>query len=110
MQHIILTWDEFEAKYKPQVNHILGETNAPMNGWMYETFEEEYEYVMSVHEKEPGRVWTVLSGDEYLIGFASGWHWVNRIGYIITEVPVEDGLQVGVYDEDDRIVEEDEDS
>lgn len=42
-------------------------------------------------------IWTTLDVDGFVM-LASGWHFVNRLGYVITEVPVPDGVDVLVYD------------
>ena len=91
-----ITEDEFEAIYKPQKNHI--DDNASYNKWGYETFGEELEYVLSIAEKEPRRVWTVLDADGTL-PIASGYHLVNRMLYIITEVPCPEGQEIEVIDD-----------
>lgn len=93
-----LNWEQFEEQYKPQQNHILGEDNAPMCGWMYETFGEELAYV----EQQPNNnIWTVLDVDGGTI-IANGYHHVNRLGYIITEVPFADEDNIEAIDEDDQ--------
>lgn len=37
-------------------------------------------------EKEPNKVWTLVDGDNGHIYVTEGFHFVNRIGYFITEV------------------------
>jgi hypothetical protein len=44
-------------------------------------------------------VWTVLDCDGALV-VGSGFHYVNRVGYIITEVPVPPGDSIATIDED----------
>jgi hypothetical protein len=36
-----------------------------------------------------------------LVGLGSGWHTVNRLGHVITEVPVPDDVLIDVIDDDD---------
>lgn len=79
----------FYTTYKPQENHITKaasqfEDHAPYNNLMYETFGEEEAYVRSIAQKEPERVWTLLDCDGKII-LCSGFHYVNRFGYIICE-------------------------
>jgi surface polysaccharide O-acyltransferase-like enzyme len=86
-----------EAFYEmnPQINHIVRAETAKsvadedicsFGGTMYETYglEEEYIRQMAQDEKTKKRVWTVLDCDGELI-IAAGFHFVNRMGYIITE-------------------------
>jgi hypothetical protein len=90
--HKKISWDDFVKTYKPQLNHL--DSNASMGeGWMYETFGEEIKYVHSILESEPNRIWTVLDTDEDLT-IASGYHYVNRMGYVICEVPFNEGEMI----------------
>jgi len=81
------TEEEFEERYKPRSNHLL--EDAPFNGWMYETFGEE---LAAVKAEDPRHVWTYIYSDGVAL-VAAGNHLVNRLGYILTEVPWETGLE-----------------
>ena len=98
-----INWDEFEEFFKPKANHILGEDEAPCNGWMYETFGDEMAHVLSVYrDPDPAvsdTVWTVTEADG-IWEIAPGLHYVNRMGYVITEVPHTNYPQVCAVDED----------
>jgi len=85
----------FYGEYKPQTNHLvralasktIDDTDlCSFGGTMYETYGEEEEYVrtMAQDEKTKKRVWTVVDADGELYIIA-GFHFVNRMGYIITE-------------------------
>lgn len=58
---------------------------------MYETYGEEYEMVQK-HIKEKGNeyCWTVVdaNGKLYLI---PGWHYINRLGYLLSTIPFKEG-------------------
>ena len=90
-----ISWETFEEKYKPQINHILKakypkDEPTGLTGWggiMYETYGDEYDYVREVAEKEPKRVWTLVDGDNGELVIIAGWHFVNRMNYVITEKP-----------------------
>jgi sulfatase maturation enzyme AslB (radical SAM superfamily) len=79
-----ITWDEFEEQFKPIQNHL--DNNASCNGWMFETYGAELDYVIEQTHKDPFKVWTVVDNDG-LMSITDGYHIVNRMGYIITEVP-----------------------
>lgn len=92
----ILTEEQFEERFKPQLNHILGthngEPNAPMNGWGYETFGNEVEYIHEINKISPKKVWTVIdtcpdeeNEDDCGMTIVAGYHHVNRLLYVITE-------------------------
>ena len=86
-----MTEDEFYEKFNRVQNHI--DTNASFDGCMFETYDKELEYVKSVLEKTPKRVWTILDCDGKTY-YASGYHHVNRLGYIITEEEFDDDIEV----------------
>jgi hypothetical protein len=99
---IELTFDEWLETYKPITNHI--DTNASFqdesgNGIMFETYGEEVEFVKSMN---PNKIWMYGSGDDGGTYIWSGWGFVNRLGYFITEVPFSDSeiVQVLVADPD----------
>ena len=82
-------WDEFVKKYRPVKNHLNG--NAPYDGFIFETYGEEYKYVecISVNPKTSDKIWTICEEDGATF-IQAGWHFVNRLGYIITEIPFTD--------------------
>jgi hypothetical protein len=88
---------EFFETYKPVKNPFV--RNASWNGSMLETYGLELAHVREVLAATPNKVWTVLACDGALIA-SSGFHHVNRMGYIITEVPVAEGEMVETFDED----------
>jgi hypothetical protein len=58
---------------------------------MFETFGKENEYIesVSISSKKSDRIWTVCEENNQTFVIA-GWHFVNRLGYIITEIPFTD--------------------
>lgn len=93
----LISEDSFYDTYKPVQNPFV--ENAPWNGCMLETYGPELEHVQEVLKTDPSKVWTVLACDDALV-VSSGYHHVNRMGYIITEVPVAEGEMVETIDED----------
>ena len=83
----MLNWedqlDAWEAKYQPIQNHI-----DPHAGDKFETYGAELDYVLSIANSEPARVWTLVDGDDGLY-ITSGYHFVNRLNYFITKNPCE---------------------
>ena len=76
-------WDKWAEKFKPIKNHFR--VNDP-NEEMFETYGEEVQFVCDYDSKY---VWTYLQGDMSDLVVA-GYHYVNRLGYYITEIPWED--------------------
>ena len=92
--------DAWDAKYQPIQNHI-----DPHAGDKFETYGDELDYVLSIANAEPDRVWTLVDGDDGLY-ITNGYHLVNRLNYFITKHPFEGQfLDVPYY-----IFEEEEDA
>ena len=85
-----ITEKEFDANFSVKQNHL--DDNAGWSGELYETFGEELKYVFELAKKE-NRVWTVIEGDEGQY-YVSGFHYVNRLGFIITEETFEGDIEV----------------
>jgi hypothetical protein len=77
-------FDEWAKKFRPIKNHF---SKSP-NETMFETFGEEVDFVVKADNKY---VWTWLQGDMSDL-VCAGYHYVNRLGYYITEVPWEDDM------------------
>jgi hypothetical protein len=74
-----LTWSEFVEQFKPEPNKFSNDPDQQM----FETYGEELEFVMKA---KPNNIWTYLNTDGGTVT-VEGFHYVNRIGYFITEVP-----------------------
>lgn len=83
---IEMTEDEWWDTYKPIRNHL--DENASFSngeyGCMFETYGEEVEFVKAQDED---KIWMYGDGDDGGSYIWSGWGFVNRMGYFITEVP-----------------------
>jgi hypothetical protein len=79
---IEMDFDTWCATYKPIKNHI--DTNASFDGEMFETYGDEVDFVK---QQDPAYIWMYGDGDDGGSYIWNGWHFVNRIGYFITEVP-----------------------
>lgn len=98
METITITNDEFTERFKPQKNHL--DDNASWDGCMYETYGPELEYVAELNREQPKRVWTVMSDDDGDLCVGDGMHFVNRMGFLITEVECPPETFVSVTDGD----------
>ena len=86
---------EFYTKYKPVYNHITnkdyhkGQTESDEIGvaQYFETYDEELEYV----KKQPNnKIWTLINCDGE-DSISQGYHFVNRMSYLIASVPFKEG-------------------
>jgi hypothetical protein len=72
-------WDEWAEKYKPIKNPFRHDQEEVM----FETYGEELDFVRNRGNEY---IWTWSQGDQCDI-ISAGYHFVNRLGYYITEVP-----------------------
>ena len=70
------TYQSWVDTFKPIKNSLV-----KYDQLHFETYGEEYEFVKA---QDPNTIWTEVDGEEgtYIV---SGWHYVNRIHYYITE-------------------------
>jgi hypothetical protein len=84
-----------ELQAKEDTGSTLPDDIAPFGGCMYETFGEELEYVKAQPNK---RIWTIVDtdGDDLII--LAGFHFVNRLGYLITNEEWSDANEEYIVD------------
>ena len=98
---IELTEEEWFDKFKPIPNHI--DENASFsdgdNGYMFETYGEELDFVKS---HQSNRIWTYCDNDFGGTSIFQGMRIVNRIGYFVTIVPFDANkdYQIQISNED----------
>jgi len=103
-----MTEDEFDAAWGPRLrrNHLNPHASWAYGdgpGCLFETYGEELAFVQ---QQDPASVWTYMDGDDGDLYVVSGFHFVNRIGYLISTEPIPDGTEIEVHipgsrDEDD---------
>jgi hypothetical protein len=89
--------DEFDKQYPLITNHIDPNASWAFGdgpGCLFATYGEELEFVRS---QDPRSIWTLVDGgdddNQYVI---SGYHLVNRIGYLISTVPFPEDADIEV--------------
>ena len=114
---LTITEEEFWENYKPIPNHL--DDNASWNGCMYETYDPEKQFCFDLAQKE-NRVWTIIEVENEDLDpdedpdeedddddeiyqpscfvIVSGFHWINRLGFLVTEVPYEEEIEVKIED------------
>ena len=91
MFEIKMTEDEFDERYPLVVNHIDNE--AARDGCLFDTDGPEYAFVC---DQDPRKVWTLVDVGEDGTALLSEFHYVNRLGYLVSRVPVPNGAIVEV--------------
>ncbi|MFN8928829.1 MAG: hypothetical protein ACK5WQ_00485 [Alphaproteobacteria bacterium] len=92
---IRITEDQFHDFFKPMKNHLNPHASFDWGdgfGTLFETYGQEYEFVKS---QPQNKIWTFCNGDDgdFIV---SGWHYVNRVGYFITEIAFHDNAEIEV--------------
>ena len=88
--------EEWFNTYKPIINHLDPHASFQTDegvGYMFETYGDEVEFVK---KQNPNCIWTYGDGDDGGGYIWSGWHFVNRLGYFITEVPFPDNTIIQI--------------
>ena len=88
---IEMTFEEADEQFRFMVNNY--DDNASFDGLMFETYGDEVEYVKT---KPENRIWMYGQGDDGGLYIWSGWGFVNRIGYFISEQPVPDNTIIQI--------------
>ena len=101
---IELSEDEFDDRFPLLTNHLNGNASwvfTDSGGCLFETYGPELEFVRSQDDR---LVWTFVDGDDGDQYLLSGFHFVNRIGYLISTVPIPEGtnFQVRIPMENDE--------
>src|SRR5579871_4995271 len=88
---------EFDACYPLLVNHLNPHASwatGDGTGCLFETYGEELEFV---RRQDPRTVWTLVDGDDGDQYVVSGFHFVNRIGYLVSTVPIPYDTDIAVH-------------
>jgi hypothetical protein len=80
---IEMTFEEADEQFKFIPNQY--DEFASFDGLMYETYGDEVEAVKAF---DPAKIWMYGDGDDGGTYIWSGWGFVNRIGYFLSENPV----------------------
>ena len=80
---IELTFEEADEQFRFIPNNY--DEYSSFDGLMFETYGDEVEFVKS---QSPDKIWMYGEGDDGGLYVWSGWGFVNRIGYFISEKPV----------------------
>ncbi|WP_194727132.1 hypothetical protein [Noviherbaspirillum malthae] len=93
-----LTISDFFATFRPIEN--LPDQGDLLQGRLFAAGGLDESYVRKIHATSPLRVWTVTHSDDMTMitnGMLTGY----RVGYLITEVPAEEGITYEALDPDE---------
>jgi hypothetical protein len=93
---IEMSEDEFDDQYPLLTNHLNPDATWAFGdgpGCLFETYGEELAFV---RRQDPCNIWTLVDGDDADQYILSGFHFVNRIGYLVSTVAVPEGVDIEV--------------
>lgn len=93
---IQLSEDEFDEQYPLIPNHLNPSASWVVGdgpGCLFETYGEELAFVRT---QDPRRIWTLIDGYDGGLYVVSGYHFVNRIGYLLTKDPIPEDTVIEV--------------
>jgi hypothetical protein len=93
---IELTEDEFDTQYPLVTNHLNPHASWAFGndaGCLFETHGEELAFVCG---QDPQTIWTLVDGDDGNQYLVSGYHLVNRIGYLVSTIPFPNDAEIQV--------------
>ncbi|MCW8966873.1 MAG: hypothetical protein OQK82_09350 [Candidatus Pacearchaeota archaeon] len=105
-QTLTPSYDDFIEEYQPVQNHLV--PDASFDGMMFETYGEELQYIQS---QDQSKIFTIVDCDGCTF-ISSGFHYVNRMGYLIVTKSIPDNTFIEVQDDpecDPDAVYDDED-
>jgi len=94
--YIELTEDQFDDQYPLVANHLNPTASwgfSDTGGCLFETYGPELDFV---RQQDPANIWTLIDGDDGDMVLVSGYHLVNRVGYLISTIPVPPGTSIEV--------------
>jgi hypothetical protein len=86
-----MTFEEWVDEFKPIVNPFSSDPEETR----FETHGEEREFVLNQH---PCNTWTEVDAEGRFTTVIEGFHYVNRLGYYVTEKPWEQGTTYDIRD------------
>lgn len=92
-----LSEDEFDEQYPLVQNHLNPNASwgfGDSGGCLFETYGDE---LLFVRRQDPATIWTLIDGENGDLYVISGYHFVNRIGYLVSKSPVPDDVFVEVH-------------
>ena len=94
-----MSFQDWVETFKPLNNHFY--RHASIDGLMFELSKDEIAFVDT---QDASLVWTAINGDDGSMVIASGFHTVNRAGYLVATVPNQNAIpfEVTVYEADDE--------
>ena len=84
--------DIWFEKFSPVINpNGQGGYSVGDHQYMFDTVGQDLKRVQKALEANYDSIWTLIEGDDGNQYIVAGFHFINRMGYFITEKPAETG-------------------
>ena len=102
-----LTENEFYEQFNCIKNHFYkNPEDCGFDGCMFETYGQEVDFINNIQRMQQNckteaellsrkQIWTIIEAEGKMY-FVSGYHYVNRFGYLLTEEAVPEGIEYEV--------------
>ncbi len=93
---IEISEDAFAALFPLIPNHLNEDAGGAVGegrGCLFETYGDELAFV---RRQNPRTIWTLADGDDGNTCVISGFHRVNRLGYLVSSVAAPEGVDIEV--------------
>lgn len=77
-----ITLEQFLQDYTVVKNEIA--PNDGFFGGMFDLSDEELQHLKRVYNENPKKIWTIIDGGGSDLYLVSGFWFINRLGYVIT--------------------------
>lgn len=82
-----LTTRQHENFFKP----VVKDDDTILFDFYNEALEQANVFAHALGTKPYQHIWTLVDGDSGKCCIINGWHWCNRLAYVVCEVPWGDG-------------------
>jgi hypothetical protein len=100
-----LEWDDFVTEFRPMIAPV--NPGGELEGYLHATYGPDWEAVQVAGRHDPNTIWTVVDYNEenvanapygdYMWDILPGFHIVNRLGFLVCEVPRTTDAVEGTY-------------
>lgn len=80
-----MTEDQWEDQLRPIPNPYTPGTGFDFGNGSYLMGHVDLQMYTEAHHPSPDRLWSIVEGDSGKLYISPGVHWVNVLGYIVTE-------------------------
>jgi hypothetical protein len=95
-----ITIDDFVQYFRPKINDNASEVNfqGKLSRYAFATNGDGFAMVQRAYQAAPDCIWTVVNADTSTPIVCSGFHSLNRLAYVVTEITCPAGVAISVVE------------